>query len=259
MYQIAVCDDEQSDLHQSVQLTERILQEAEIPYDVTAYGSGVTLLSEIQRGRHFDLLLLDVIMDTLDGMALASHLKEQADPPDIVFISADRDMALLGYYVNAKRYLAKPLDGDELREALLHCYQEMRRRTGGSEQLLLPTEQGISASLSGTSGTPSPADGTPACTLQGARRSSGSPSPGWRSACRNRSSSTATELFWSIWPLFTGSGSGIWSSPAGKLFRSAVTASLRCVRRCWISLMPEGNGLTEPVKSAPCSIGSREP
>ena len=124
MYQIAVCDDEQSDLHQSVQLTERILQEAEIPYDVTAYGSGVTLLSEIQRGRHFDLLLLDVIMDTLDGMALASHLKEQADPPDIVFISTDRDMALLGYYVNAKRYLAKPLDVEELREALLYCYQE---------------------------------------------------------------------------------------------------------------------------------------
>ena len=81
MYQIAVCDDEQSDLHQSVQLTERILQEAEIPCDVTAYGSGVDLLREIQQGRHFDLLLLDVIMDALDGMALASHLKEQAAPP----------------------------------------------------------------------------------------------------------------------------------------------------------------------------------
>lgn len=142
MYQIAVCDDEQSDLYQSVQLTERILQEAEIPCDVTAYGSGVDLLREIQQGRHFDLLLLDVIMDALDGMALASHLKEQAAPPDIVFISTDRDMALLGYHVNAKRYLAKPLDRDELREALLHCYQEMRRRTGGSEQLLLPTDTG---------------------------------------------------------------------------------------------------------------------
>ena len=113
MYQIAVCDDEQSDLNQAVQLTERLLQEADIPCAVTAYGSGVDLLREIQQGRHFDLLLLDVIMDALDGMALASHLKEQADPPDIVFISADRDMALLGYYVNAKRYLAKPLDGEE--------------------------------------------------------------------------------------------------------------------------------------------------
>ena len=240
MYQIAVCDDEQSDLHQSVQLTERILQEADIPCAVTAYGSGVTLLSEIQRGRHFDLLLLDVIMDTLDGMALASHLKEQADPPDIVFISADRDMALLGYYVNAKRYLAKPLDGEELREALLYCYQEMQRRAGGSDQILLPTDAGhLRVSLRDIRYA-EPAGGTPACTSQRDRRSSGSPSPGWRSACRNRSSSTATELFWSIWPLFTGSGSGIWSSPAGKLFRSAVTASLRCVRRCWISLMPEG-------------------
>ena len=142
MYQIAVCDDEQSDLRQSVQLTEHILQEADIPCAVAAYGSSVTLLSEIQRGRHFDLLLLDVIMDTLDGMALASHLKEQADPPDIVFISTDRDMALLGYYVNAKRYLAKPLDVEELREALLYCYQETQRRTGGSDQLLLPTDAG---------------------------------------------------------------------------------------------------------------------
>ena len=46
------------------------------------------------------------------------------------------------YYVNAKRYLAKPLDVEELREALLYCYQETQRRTGGSDQLLLPTDAG---------------------------------------------------------------------------------------------------------------------
>ena len=39
MYQIAVCDDEQSDLNQAVQLTERILQEVDIPCAVTAYAA----------------------------------------------------------------------------------------------------------------------------------------------------------------------------------------------------------------------------
>ena len=51
-------------------------------------------------------------------------------------------MSLLGYHVNAKRYLAKPLDGEELREALLYCYQEIQRRAGGSDQILLPTDAG---------------------------------------------------------------------------------------------------------------------
>lgn len=142
VYQIAVCDDDQADLKQIVRLSERILDKAGIPFAVTAYESGKSLLSDIRRGSRFDLLLLDVVMGELDGMSLAAALRSQPDYPDVVFISSDRDMALQGYRVAAKRYLPKPLAPELLQEAILHCYQEARRRLQGKEQLLLPTPEG---------------------------------------------------------------------------------------------------------------------
>lgn len=81
-------------------------------------------------------------MEKLDGMALAAALKQRPDAPDVVFISTDRDMAMQGYRVEARRYLPKPLEPELLREALLHCYGEARRRTKGRDQLMLPTASG---------------------------------------------------------------------------------------------------------------------
>lgn len=142
MYQIAVCDDDRADLARTVRLTRRILDEAGVPCRVDSYGDGRPLLSEIQRGRSFDLLLLDVRMAGLDGMALAAELKDRPARPDVVFISVDRDMALQGYHVDARRYLAKPVEPEQLREALLFCYREAGRRTARRDDLLLPTASG---------------------------------------------------------------------------------------------------------------------
>lgn len=142
VYQIAVCDDEQAALQQNVRLSERIMDQAGIPCAITAYGSSRLLLTEIRGGKHFDLLLLDVLMGELDGMALAAALRKQPDDPDVVFISTDRDMAMQGYHVEAKRYLLKPLKPELLREALLYCYGEAQRRLKGREQLLFPTAGG---------------------------------------------------------------------------------------------------------------------
>ena len=50
-------------------------------------------------------------------MALAAVLKKYPDTPNVVFISTDREMAMQGYRVDAKRYLPKPLDPELLREA----------------------------------------------------------------------------------------------------------------------------------------------
>lgn len=142
MYQIAVCDDEPGDLKQIVHLSEHILNSAGIPYAVTSYGSSRHLLTDIQNGRYFDLLLLDVLMGEIDGMALAAELKGRPGCPDVVFISTNRDMAMQGYRVEARRYLSKPLNPELLEEALRHCYEESRRRTAGQAQLLLPTAAG---------------------------------------------------------------------------------------------------------------------
>lgn len=140
---IALCDDEAWDRQRIAELVNQIMQEEELPCRITSYESGTDLLSSIQHGAQFQILLLDVMMDGLDGMALAAALREKGDYTAIIFISSNLEMALRGYEVEALRYLAKPVDRERLREALMFCC----RTRLAQKEILLPTASGQSRIL----------------------------------------------------------------------------------------------------------------
>ena len=118
---IAICDNDPADRKETADLTAQILQDASIVCQISQYTGGNALLEDVQAGAQYDLLLLDVLLEDLDGISLAARLRQQRNDAAIVFISANREMALLGYEVSAARYLAKPLEREKLKEALLHC------------------------------------------------------------------------------------------------------------------------------------------
>ena len=140
---IAVCDDEALERQRIADLVNQIMPEEGLSCRVTSYESGADLLSAIQHGGRFQILLLDVMMEGLDGMALAAALREKGDHTAIIFISSNMEMALRGYEVEAARYLAKPVDRERLREALMFCY----RTRLAQKEILLPTASGQSRIL----------------------------------------------------------------------------------------------------------------
>lgn len=135
---IAVCDDAYSDRTQITQMTKHILQDADILFALTVYESSTALLNAIQGGAQFQILLLDVMMNEMDGMELAAELRKQNRDTAIIFISSNLEMAMRGYEVSAARYLAKPLGREKLKEALLYCHKHIQ----GKKEILLPTAQG---------------------------------------------------------------------------------------------------------------------
>ena len=137
---IAVCDDEPIDLQQAAALTREVLAAEGLSCGLSAYESATALLSAIRSGARFHILLLDVVMEGLDGMEFAAALRELGDGAAIIFMSTNREMALRGYEVSAARYLAKPLQHSQLREALLYCYKTFCEK----KEILLPTEKGQS-------------------------------------------------------------------------------------------------------------------
>ena len=138
--QIAVCDDEYIDRQQAADLTREIMAAEGLSCRLSSYESATALLTAIQSGAQFHILLLDVMMEGLDGMELAAALRKLGDSTAIIFISSNREMALRGYEVSAARYLAKPLREEQLREALLYCYKTFCE----NKEILLPTEKGQS-------------------------------------------------------------------------------------------------------------------
>ncbi len=135
---IAVCDDEANDLDEMETMTSELLEAEGISCGISRFGDAGSLLSAAKGGETFDILLLDVMMENLNGIELAAALRGQGNDTAIVFISINREMALLGYEVSAVRYLAKPIQREKLREALLYCYRTYLIQ----KEILLPTPEG---------------------------------------------------------------------------------------------------------------------
>lgn len=125
-FNIAVCDDDPGTLEIIAEMTKQICNKESIKPNLTCFESGKKLLDAISFGKSYDLLLLDVMMPQQDGMELAQFLRKDSFDGSIVFISSNREMALRGYEVSAARYLAKPIEEERLREAILYCFGQVQ-------------------------------------------------------------------------------------------------------------------------------------
>ena len=139
VYSIAICDNSVHDLDKIVQMTQVFFQQKQINYNIHTYTKSLDLLSAIEQNMEFHLLLLDVMMEHLNGIELAARLRKMDKDMSIVFISGNREMAMQGYEVAASRYLAKPVNDEKFFEALAFCYQNYLQ----SCNILFPTSKGI--------------------------------------------------------------------------------------------------------------------
>ena len=136
---VAVCDDDSNDLKRLEEMIREAARREEFDCEIISYESSTRLLNAIQSGEEYHVLMLDVMMETFNGIELAAELRRQQNKVAIVFVSSNRDMALNGYEVAAVRYLMKPVSEEKLREALLFCY----RANMGRQEIMLPTIKGV--------------------------------------------------------------------------------------------------------------------
>ncbi len=136
---LAVCDDDPIDLKYTVQTIESIARKEQLKVTISQYESCSSLLTDIKEGMQYHTLVLDVLMDGLNGMELAAVLRKAKNKVHIIFVSNNRDMALQGYEVSAVRYLMKPASEEKMREALCHCY----RMSVESQEIVFPTARGV--------------------------------------------------------------------------------------------------------------------
>ena len=108
MLRIAVCDDDEAALHRTMELL-RNYNKKEIQTD--AYSSGEALLAA---GKKYDILLLDIDMDGLDGIETARRIREADKEVKLIYVTNYSDYTIFAFAVHAFAYLLKPLKQDEL-------------------------------------------------------------------------------------------------------------------------------------------------
>ncbi len=76
-----------------------------------------------------DLLLLDIAMPGLDGIAVARALAGHDQPPAVVFVTAFDQFAVAAFEVEAVDYLMKPVDPSRLERAIERALEHFARRS----------------------------------------------------------------------------------------------------------------------------------
>ncbi|MFA6507768.1 MAG: LytTR family DNA-binding domain-containing protein [Treponemataceae bacterium] len=115
---IALCDDEGSELEYLRRLVDEYGRRKQISFTIESFPSGEDLLSFIREKHGFDIIFLDVFMGASTGVLIARQIREFDKKCSIIFATNSRDHAIEGYGVRALQYLLKPIGADALAEAL---------------------------------------------------------------------------------------------------------------------------------------------
>lgn len=107
MLRIAICDDEKKDLENVKVLTMKLLESLNIEYEIEEFLNGYALLDSTIS---FDLLLLDIEMNEINGIEIARNIRINNRSAKIIFITNSRDYLQVGYTVKAEGYFMKPID-----------------------------------------------------------------------------------------------------------------------------------------------------
>lgn len=110
---IAYCDDEQVQLDYLAHFVAEWSAKSGVSCDFTGYQSAKELLFENPDRIPFDLLILDIDMQGMDGMELARDIRKRDKSVPILFLTNRKEYVFEGYEVNALRYLLKPISEEK--------------------------------------------------------------------------------------------------------------------------------------------------
>lgn len=107
MIRIAVCDDEHCFVAQIHTILTSQAKSLPCAIHISTYLSSSQLLYDVEEGRHFDLLFLDIEMPENNGMNLASAIGKLLPLALTVFVTSHTKYAVKAYELSVFRYIPK--------------------------------------------------------------------------------------------------------------------------------------------------------
>ncbi|MEG2377353.1 MAG: LytTR family DNA-binding domain-containing protein [Clostridia bacterium] len=111
---IAVCDDERYALDKACALLNKYRQDKSVNISIELYETASELTDKCRGGVQYDIILLDILMPGITGIAAAQEIRKYNKTAKIVFLTSSHEYALDSYSVKAAGYILKPIMEDKL-------------------------------------------------------------------------------------------------------------------------------------------------
>lgn len=113
---IGICDDEYNVAICLKQIIESLEYDMNCICKVLIYQSGYELLHNLEE---LDVIFLDIDMPELDGIDIGKRIKELKANCSIIIESGRTDRFKDAFLISAVRFITKPFNQDEIKEALI--------------------------------------------------------------------------------------------------------------------------------------------
>jgi len=125
MLRIALVDDDRKDLEKLSSYVEDYMEQSGLEAELSHFQSGRALLDA---AASFDIILLDIQMEGLNGIETARKIREQDEEVILIFITNMIQYALDGYAVAAMDFVLKPIDAFGVARQLDKARKKLERR-----------------------------------------------------------------------------------------------------------------------------------
>ncbi len=126
MLRIAYCDDMEKDRENIMISLGQIEDKWGEEFELSSFSSGESLCDDITKS-HYDIVLLDILMDGIDGIETATRIRTMSEENLIIFISSydKRIKELFDFRTIA--FIDKPLETSKLEAALSKAYTILKK------------------------------------------------------------------------------------------------------------------------------------
>ena len=136
---IAIVEDDRATRAQLVSYIERYFGRNQRSCRIDEFSDGLDILDDYKAS--YDLILLDIQMEHIDGLKTAQEIRNADENVFLVFITNLANYAIRGYSVNALDFVLKPVNYLMLEPILQRVEKLLARRA--SKYVTFPTEQGL--------------------------------------------------------------------------------------------------------------------
>lgn len=140
MLNLIICDDEKAEIEYLTVLLNEWAQETGLVLRILSFESGESYFFHYEDDSTADILLLDIQMKEMDGIALAKKIRESNSKVQIIFITGFPDFISEGYEVSALHYLMKPVNKEKLFEVLNRALSSLNAM---GEKIMLESDSGL--------------------------------------------------------------------------------------------------------------------
>ena len=138
MIKTAIVEDEEPAFQTLKEYLEKFGKENNVEFSITHYSEGLSFLEECEG---YDLVFMDIELPNLNGMDIATKLREKDARVALIFVTNMVQYAIRGYSVDAIDYVLKPIQYNRFYSLMMKVSRVISANQ--ERELVLKTTAGV--------------------------------------------------------------------------------------------------------------------